>query len=57
MLKVECCLEGMTLQQVMQKKPETCDDEQWKQLVEYWFNEDVRILKNFALILFTITMS
>ena len=57
MLKVECCLEGMTLQQVMQKKPEACDDEQWNQLVEYWFNEDVRILKNFALILFTITMS
>ena len=56
MLKVECCLEGMTLQQVMQKKPEACDDEQWNQLVEYWFNEDVRILKNFALILFAITM-
>ena len=56
MLKVECCLEGKTLQQVMQKKPEAYDDEQWNQLVEYWFDEDVWILKIFALILFAITM-
>ena len=56
-LKVERCLESMTQQEVVNNKPKNCDEDLWKQLVEYWFKEKIQVLTFFAFILFTVTMS